>query len=51
MHQKGIYNFLVVKAIAEDEFSGANLSGDSGGQMEVVETHDNTVKKSYEHEG
>ncbi len=43
--------FVVVKAMVEDEFSEAKLNGDSGGQREVVEVHDNKVKKLYEHEG
>ncbi len=29
--KKGFTMLVVVKAIAEDEFSGAKLSGDSGG--------------------
>jgi hypothetical protein len=49
--KRGFLIFVVVKAMAGDEFSGAKLSGDSSGQREVVEPHDNKVNKLYEHEG
>ncbi len=49
--KRGFTIFLVVKAVAEDEFSGAKLSEDSVGGSKIVEPYDNKVKKSYEHEG
>jgi hypothetical protein len=49
--KSGFTIFVVVKAMMEDEFSVAKLSGDFGGRRKVAEPHDNKVKKSYEHEG
>jgi hypothetical protein len=48
--KRGFTMFAVVKAMAEDEFSGAKMSGDSSGQRKVVEPHDDKVKKLYEYE-